>query len=145
MKQVAKFLIGSRVFFEGMPKFQSKDYDWLYVMDSFGSIKSGRMIMHKDNADMILVPKMDKNWYLEDCINSDFGVSAGKMFVPEFAAYVGLTVNDLKRFEPYLTLLDDKHKYYKVIYDAYMQNGDFTLTDEQRNTAYEEYKKYRNT
>jgi hypothetical protein len=143
MKQIAKFLVGSHAFFEGMPEFNSKDHDWLYVMDSFGSVKSKRLVMHKDGNDMILVPKMDKEWYIMNCINSDFGISAGKMFVPEFAAYIGLMVNDLKRFEPYLPLLDDKHKYYKIIYDAYMQNGDFTLTDEQREAAYEEYKKYR--
>jgi hypothetical protein len=143
MKQIAKFLVGSRAFFEGMPEFNSKDHDWLYVMDSYKSVKAKRLVMHKDGNDMILVPKMDKEWYITDCINSDFGISAGKMFVPEFAVYIGLTVNDLKRFEPYLSLLDDKHKYYKVIYEAYMQNGDFTLTDEQREAAYEEYKKYR--
>lgn len=31
-----------------------------------------------------------------------------------------------------------------IIFDAYIDNDDFYLTDEQLNNAYQEYKKYRN-
>ena len=39
--------------------------------------------------------------------------------------------------------MDDKHKYEKLIYDAYLKNNDFVLTDEQRIDAFNEYKKER--
>ena len=143
MKQIAKFLVGSRAFFEGMEGFEPHDYDWLYVMDSFGSLKKSRLIMHADGADKILIPKMTKTQYIKDCIDSDFGMSVGKMFVPEFAKYIKLTPKDLKKLEAYMDKLDDSHSYYKIIYDAYIDNNDFTLTDEQRQAAFEQYKKYR--
>ena len=143
MKQIAKFLIGSRVFFEGLDGFSPKDYDWLYIMDSFGRIKTGQLCMRKDGNDKILVPKLTKDEYIELALGDDFGIRAGKFFVPEFAEYIGFTINDLKKLEPHLDKLDDKHKYYKIIYDAYIENGDFILTEEQREAAYEEYKKER--
>lgn len=141
---MAKFLIGSRAFFEGMPGFMPKDSDYMYIMDSFGSLRVNALRTHMDGNDLILNPHMTKQQYIEDTINSDTTMRMGKFFVPEFAKYIGLTINDLRRFKPYLSLLDDKHKYYQVIYDAYIENNDFTLTEEQRAVAYEEYKKYRN-
>ncbi len=143
MKQIAKFLVGSRVFFSGIKGFQSKDYDWLYIMDSFGSIKNKHLRFTKDGDDKILMPKMTKQEYINDTLESDFAMRVGKMFVPEFAAYIGLTVKDLAAFESALAGLDDKHKYYQIIYNAYKENGSFTLTNEQRAAAFEEYKKYR--
>lgn len=143
MRQIAKFLIGSRAFFDGMDGFTPKDYDWLYVMDTFGALKVTRLRMQKDGADMILVPKMSKYQYIQDCIDSDFMMSAGKMFVPEFAKYIGLNISDLKKFGPYMNMIDKKHGYYKIIYDSYIENNDFVLTDNQKKLAFEEYKKYR--
>ena len=39
--------------------------------------------------------------------------------------------------------MDSKHTYEKIIADAYIENNDFFLTDEQRDLAYAEYKKTR--
>ena len=36
--------------------------------------------------------------------------------------------------------IDEKHRYEKVIFDSYVENDGFFLTDEQRLRAYEEYK-----
>ena len=46
----------------------------------------------------------------------------------------------LKLFQQQADNLDDKHKYEKVIYDSYIENGEFKLTDEQLQKAYLEYK-----
>ena len=54
-----------------------------------------------------------------------------------------LLIEDLKLFEDSFKRIDDKHKYEKVIYDAYIENGDFVLTEEQRNKAYQLYKEKR--
>ena len=144
MKQVAKILIGSRAFFEGLEGFTPKDSDWLYIMDSFGPLRVTRLRMKLDGNDCILIPRKRKEDYLQDTINDDLGLQLGKFFVPEFAEYIGLTINDLKHFEKYLNRLDGKHLYYEIIYDSYIENNSFTLTDEQRLKAFEEYKKYRN-
>lgn len=68
----------------------------------------------------------------------------GKFLVPEFCEYIGFTIDDLKLFEDLFDKLDDKHKYEKCIYDSYMKNKCFNLTEEQKNECYEIYKKYRN-
>ena len=40
-------------------------------------------------------------------------------------------------------LLDDKHAYYKVIFNAYISNNAFYLTDEQRDAAFKLYQEAR--
>lgn len=67
----------------------------------------------------------------------------GKFLIPEFNEKFGITIEDLKGLSSLLDRLDDKHLYEKIIYDAYIENNDFSLTDEQRQNAYNEYKKYR--
>lgn len=64
----------------------------------------------------------------------------GKFLVPTFIEAIGFTIDDLKKLQPLLDNLDDKHKYEKVIYNTYIQNNDFTLTDEQLQKAYLKYK-----
>lgn len=64
----------------------------------------------------------------------------GKFLIPTFIEAIGFTIEDLKKLQPLADNLDDKHKYEKVIYDSYIQNNDFTLTDEQLQKAYLEYK-----
>ena len=64
----------------------------------------------------------------------------GKFLIPTFIEAIGFAIEDLKKLQPLADNLDDKHKYEKVIYDSYIQNNDFTLTDEQLQKAYLEYK-----
>ena len=67
----------------------------------------------------------------------------GKFLVPEFCETIGLLVEDLPQLKILITKLDDKHMYEKIIYDSYIENGSFTLTDEQRDRAYKSYKNSR--
>ena len=67
----------------------------------------------------------------------------GKFMVPEFAEYIGFTIHDLPRIKPILDKIDPRHRYYLSIYNSYMKNGKFELTDKQRSIAYEEYRKER--
>ena len=70
-------------------------------------------------------------------------MEVGKFLVPEFIKEVGITIDHLKQLSSLIERLDDQHKYEKVIYDSYIANNDFTLTDEQLNDAYNTYLKYR--
>ena len=71
------------------------------------------------------------------------GMFIGKFLVPDFAKEIGLTIEDLKELEFLTNNLDERHLYEKIIYDSYIENGDFVLTDEQRLKAYNEYKRLR--
>ena len=66
-------------------------------------------------------------------------MAAGKFLVPEFARELGMDIDDLERLRPLSEKLDEKHLYEKVIYDAYIENGCWGLTDEQRIEAYRIY------
>lgn len=65
----------------------------------------------------------------------------GKFLVPEVVEYLGFTLDDLKRLQPIVEQLDSKHGYEKIIFDSYLENNGFYLTQEQRDNAYIEYRK----
>lgn len=69
----------------------------------------------------------------------NFPMEVGKFLVPEFIKEFKLSINDLKRLEPIIAKLDDKHKYEEVIFRSYLENNDFVLTDEQREEAFRIY------
>ena len=54
-----------------------------------------------------------------------------------------MDIQDLKRLEPLTKVMDEKHTYEKIIFDAYIQNDGWWLTEDQRMAAYKEYKRTR--
>ena len=70
-------------------------------------------------------------------------MAIGKYLVPEFCAEIGFTIEDLPKVSSLLDRLDDKHKYEKILYDCYIENGSFALTNEQRQRAFKSYKESR--
>ena len=80
---------------------------------------------------------------IDKTLESGVNMRAGKFLSPEFAEYIGLTIEELKRLKPMFDDIDEKHKYEKVIFDSYVENNGFFLTDEQRLRAYDEYKRER--
>ena len=67
----------------------------------------------------------------------------GKFLIPEIVNYLGFTIEHLKQLQPIMDKIDKKHLYEKIIYDSYIQNNDFYLTQEQLDAAYFEYKRER--
>jgi hypothetical protein len=49
----------------------------------------------------------------------------------------------LLKLKPLIDTLDEAHLYEQVIYESYLINGDFYLTQEQRDLAYTKYKEAR--
>lgn len=137
-----KILMGSQYFFSCYDDFESKDIDEVQIIetDEFAQVRQitgqGRCLfqMKKHNS---------KEDYIEWALKSNIGMVIGKFLVPEFCAEIDFTVEDLPRLEPLIDRLDDKHKYEKIIYHSYIENGSFTLTDEQRDRAYKSYKESR--
>lgn len=59
-----------------------------------------------------------------------------KFLSPEFAEYLNMNIDDLKKLNELSERMDDKHYYLKMIYDYYIQNNGFFLNNEQREAAY---------
>lgn len=143
MKEKVKFQIGSRVFFGEYPDFESKDNDWLYIMEGWDDEHTTMFNFRKDGMDRFFMKDMSKAEAIEDTVKCKLPMRAGKFLVPDFAEYLGMTIDDLKRLEPVFDKIDDKHSYEKLIYAFYVENNAFTLTDEQRKEAYDSYKQSR--
>lgn len=144
MKPIKKISIGSSVFFNRYEDYNSKDVDILAIMDDFISgSDSLNMKLNDSNEDVFMYRNLSKEQFINDCLRSKVPMRAGKFLVPEFVEYIHLTINDLKQLEPLFESMDEKHTYEKIIYDAYIENNDFVLTDEQRLEAYKEYKRNR--
>lgn len=137
-----KFLVGSRYFFNNIEGFSSKDEDMLELV-----------LIPRDFRDMMQIHgkghccfrwrRMSPQEFIRITKHSKCPMTIGKFLVPEFNKEIGFTIEHLKQLESLVNQLDEKHLYEKVIYEAYIANNDFYLTEEQLLNAYNEYKKYR--
>ena len=142
MKAIKTFNIGSSVFFKECDGYVEKDKDELQIMDTF--LPKVNVLNLKDKGkDIFFWRNMDKEGFITDTLTSGVPMRAGKFLVKEFAEHLDMTIEDLKRLEPMFKKMDDKHTYEKIIYNAYIKNNGFYLTDEQRAEAYKEYKRKR--
>ncbi len=139
MKPIKTFKIGSRAFFEGMQGYEPKDTDELCIMDEFVLKGNSLHANGLHGKDVFFYRNMSKEAFINETLESSLAMKAGKFLVPEFAKHLGLTMDDLRTLEPKIRQMDKKHSYEKVIFDSYLENGDFYLTDEQRKRAFEIY------
>ena len=135
-------LVGSNVFFKDIKGFTSKDVDILEFVDDPVDFKNVRQFKFPDKC-VFQWRKMPIDELIDITLFRNFPMEIGKFLVPEFIKEFKLSIDDLKRLKPIIAKLDDKHKYEEVIYNAYLENNDFVLTDEQRQEAYRVYNKYR--
>lgn len=139
MRPIYQFIIGSQVFFKDLEDFKPKDKDVLCIMDSF-NFKGNVLHSHLQGDDVFFFRNMDKDGFINDAIESNVPMRLGKFLVPEFATHIDLEINDLKKLSSLAENLDEAHKYEKIIYDSYLENNDFVLTEEQRLKAFKSYK-----
>lgn len=135
-------LVGSNVFFKDIEGFTSKDIDILEFVDNPTDFKNVRQFKFPHKC-VFQWRKMPIDELIDITLFRNFPMEIGKFLVPEFIKEFKLSIDDLKRLEPIIAKLDDKHKYEEVIYKAYLENNNFVLTDEQRQEAYSVYNKYR--
>ena len=135
-------LVGSNVFFKDIEGFTSKDIDILEFVDNPTDFKNVRQFKFPNKC-VFQWRKMPIDELIDITLFHNFPMEIGKFLVPEFIKEFKLSIDDLKRLEPIISKLDDKHKYEEVIYNAYIENNDFVLTDEQIQKAYSMYNKYR--
>ena len=80
---------------------------------------------------------------IDFALNNESAMQVSKFLVSEVINYLVMSFNDIKRLAPAFDKLDNKHKYEKIIFDAYLENGKMELTNEQGLKAFECYKKAR--
>lgn len=135
-------LVGSNAFFKDIEGFTSKDIDILEFVDNPTDFKNVRQFKFPHKC-VFQWRKMPIDELIDITLFRNFPMEIGKFLVPEFIKEFKLSIDDLKRLKPIISKLDDKHKYEEVIYNSYLENNDFVLTDEQRQEAYKVYNKYR--
>ena len=142
VKTIKKFIIGSRAFFNGIKGYVPKDKDELCIID-YPIFGDRIMYSRRNGYDIFMIYNYGKEKLIEQCIKINVPLGVGKFLVPEFAEYINMNIGDLKQLEPLLNNIDEKHSYEKIIYNSYIENGSFTLTDEQRMMAYNKYMEYK--
>ena len=132
-------LVGSNVFFKDIEGFNSKDIDILELVDNPTNFKYLRQFRFKDKC-VFQWKRMTPEKFIEVTLQNNTPMEIGKFLVPDFIKEIGFTIQHLKQLQPLIDRLDEKHKYEKVIYDAYIENGEFKLNEKQLNEAYKIYK-----
>lgn len=134
-------LIGSRYFFGKYRDFHSHDTDYIDIIDT--NEFSEKRTIRGQGKDYFILKKKPKECLIQDALKSELPMVVGKFLVPEFNQLIGFTIDDLPRMLPLIEKLDEKHEYEKIIYNYYLENKSFTLTEEQRLEAYQSYRKSR--
>lgn len=143
MRDLKKFLVGSRAFFSSIPEFAqcNADMDYLILMDHCPFIQRSESYAGKC---FFYMKRLSKDKLIDHLLKTAIPRKVCMVLCPEVATELDFTIDDLKQLAPVFDKVDSKHTYLKVIYDAYISNNSFTLTDEQREAAFLEYKKARN-
>lgn len=137
-----RILVGSRAFFGSIDGFQSKDTDYLELVDETNGFQWRRECSARGLC-VFQYKRESAARMVRRTLDHGDALLVGKFLVPEVAQAIGATVADILPLETLLPKLDEKHKYVAVIFEAVRLNGSFELTDEQRAAAYEAYRKAR--
>ena len=135
-----RFRVGSTYFFGD----QGTDIDEVEFEDEPRLYRNVLQFRAKDKSRCLYKwRRMSADEFVDYTLNTQLPMEIGKFLVPEVCEYLGITIEHLRRLRPVAERLDPRHQYEKIIYDAYIENGAFYLTDEQRRAAFEEYKRTR--
>ena len=135
-------IIGSTYFFKDIEGFSSKDIDTLELVDNPLTFNISYQLSGKGKC-VFKWKRMGSKEFINITLKRHCPMELGKFLIKEFCEEIGFTIEDLKSLRSLRDSLDDRHKYEAIIYDSYIENNDFTLTNEQLQKAYNEYKKYR--
>ena len=134
-------LMGSNYFFKDYKDFKSHDVDYIDIIET-NEFKEKRVIRGQ-GKDYFYLKRKPKEQLIQDALKSELSMVVGKFLIPEFNKKIGFTIDDLQKIKPLIDRLDEKHIYEKIIYESYLENNSFTLTEDQRLKAYKKYKETR--
>lgn len=136
------FVTGSKTFFTCYDDFRPKDTDTVVLTDDWLGNNIHTQLSAGPSCIFTWKPLTPEK-FIEVTLKTKAPMSICKFLNPEFSKEIGFTIEHLKQLQSVRDRLDEKHLYLGVIFDAYINNNDFRLTDEQRLQAYEVYKKAR--
>ena len=137
-----RILVGSMAFFGNIDGFHPKDRDYAVLVENAVGYRFTRQRIC-GAYDIFEYAKLPADEMVAYAVKAGLAMRLNAFLVPEFAREIGLEVPQLEGLRPLAESLDDKHRYLKVIYNAYLENGKFELTDGQRMEAYKAYKEAR--
>lgn len=133
-----KILVGSRAYFSGMDGFRPHDTDYL-VLELHPKGYEWRREQSLRGVCTFFYKVEEPARMVQRAVDSKDALQLCKFLVPEVASVLKMTIDDIRPLEVLLPLLDEKHRYYEIIFRAYLTNGSFTLTEAQRLEAYKSY------
>lgn len=141
MKKV--IITGSRAFFSKYNDFKPKDKDIVHIIENDSKICK-YYYRHYTDLCIISIYNFNKEKLIKIFTSSKvIPMALCNLLIPEFAEYFNITIDDLKLLKNIRNNLDAKHFYLGIIYDSYLENGKFELTDAQLDKAYTSYKLWR--
>lgn len=140
-----KIVTGSELFFSGIEGFEPHDHDRIQIMeaDDVNFLFKRRMFDRKDGTDTFYIVRQPKDVYIKWAVKFASGTTLGMFLTPKFCEVFGITIDDLPKLQPLCERLNSRHHYEVIIYNAYLENGSMTLTNEQLMAAYEDYMRSR--
>jgi len=144
-----KFLCGSNYFFGRYKDYNLHDYDYIIIKEDDESGDDYKDIHDiKRNIDYFIWKKKTPDWHVNRLLNEvRFPPDIGHLLIPGVNKLLGITIDHLKKLAPILDELWDDYyglyNYDKIIYEAYIKNNAFILTNDQRLHAYKVYKEAR--
>ena len=145
-------LVGSDYFFHNCEGYIPHDYDYIILIDkanssykpSFDSKDTLHIYSSHTKCDKTFYYRYEKQDFIDDIVNGIVSkYFLNKFLVPEVNEAIGFEFSELHALNYLFDELDDKHKYLKIIYDSYIENDEYYLSDSQRELAFNEYKKYK--
>lgn len=136
-----KHLMGSNYFFGNFSDFKVHDTDYIELTDN-PDVKR-KLVIRGQGMDYIQLRRKPKDILIQEALAENFPLALGKFLIPEFDQEINFNLNDLLLLTPMVKDLDAKHQYEKIIFEAYLENKSFTLTEEQLEEAYAVYKEAR--
>ena len=139
-----RFRVGSTYFFSRYPNFRPSDIDEVEFEEEPRLYRNVMQFRKNDRTRCLFKwRKMTADEFVDYTLQTKLPMEIGKFLVPEVAEYLGFTIEHLKKLKHVIDSLDKKHGYEKIIYESYIENNDFILTEEQRRAAFNEYKRER--
>lgn len=133
------YFTGSRAFFDGMEGFEPHDTDLLAFNPSLAC--PGMRSDSGEKSTLFQWKSDDKEELISFMLKWPEPAHRVCLFlVPDIAQRIGLSIEDLPRLKPLVDRLDAKHRYLADIYEAYIENKEFILTESQKTKAFKTYK-----
>ena len=137
-----KIQVGSKAFFSQYEDFEPSDNDFVEIHDD---ADVDFWVTNEDGEHIFHFKRMSKIEFIDfECNRArKFPLVVSKFIVPELIEHFGINLEDLFICMSLFNNIDRRHQYVKFIFECYLKNSDFILTDEQRDEAYNMYKSAR--